>query len=153
MRNVRRLLQRKTKGVWTVLPDTTVLESIQLMVDKDVGALVVMEGEQIAGIVTERDLTRRLLLKGKKPEDTYVREIMTERVLVVNPERSIEDCMALMMEKNIRHLPIIEHDKLIGLVSIRDVIRCVISDQQFMIEQLEHYITGKAPHMQAVCEA
>lgn len=147
MISVKQLLKNKQKRAWTISPDASVCEAVQLMMDKDVGALMVMEDEQPVGIVTERDYTRRLILHGQSPKDTRVRNIMTERVLFVYPEQTIDECMVLMTQKRIRHLPVLENDRLVGLVSIRDVVREIISEQEFIIAQLENYIMDRPPHM------
>jgi CBS domain-containing protein len=112
------------------------------MADKGVGALVVLEGEELVGIISERDYARKVILKDKSSMDTPVREIMTREVISLNPEQSIQDCMALMTDKRIRHLPVLEDERLVGIVSIGDVVKAVISQQEFMIEQLERYIEG-----------
>jgi len=141
---VRDLLRAKTNSIWSVAPDATVYDALRLMADKDVGALVVFDANaRLTGIISERDYARKVVLKGKTSRETAVREIMTEKVVCVRPEQPIEECMALMTNKRIRHLPVLEDDRLIGVISIGDVIKSVIADQQFMIEQLEHYITGQ----------
>jgi IMP dehydrogenase len=147
MITVKQLLRNKKKQVWTIEPDSTVYEAVQLMIDKDVGALMVMESGKAVGIVTERDYARKLVLQERAPKETRVRDIMTERVLFVYPEQTMDECMALMTNKQIRHLPVLDNDKLVGLVSIRDVVRQVISEQEFMIAQLENYIMDRPPHM------
>jgi CBS domain-containing protein len=112
------------------------------MAEKNVGALVVVEGARVVGILSERDYARKVILKGKFSKDTRVREIMTEKVYFVRPERTIEECMAVMTAEHIRHLPVLTDDRLTGIVSIGDVVRVIISDKEFLIKQLEHYITG-----------
>ena len=142
MLTVRDLLGKKGGQIWSVTPDTTVYEALQLMADKNVGAVLVLEGDRLLGILSERDYARQVILKGKASKDTPVREIMTTRVVYVLPERTIDDCMALMTDKRIRHLPVLQEGKLIGVLSIGDVVKAVISEKQFLIEQLESYITS-----------
>jgi CBS domain-containing protein len=142
MLTVRELLRKKGGQVWSVQPDTTVYEALQLMSDKNVGAVLVLEDRRLLGILSERDYARQVILKGKASRDTPVREIMTTKVVCVAPERTIEDCMALMTDKHIRHLPVLAGDALLGVLSIGDVVKAVISEKQFMIEQLESYITS-----------
>ena len=141
MLTVRELLAKKGGEVWSVSPDATVYEALQLMSDRNVGAVLVMGGRDLLGILSERDYARQVILKGKASRDTPVREIMTTRVVCVAPERTIEDCMALMTDKHIRHLPVLA-DGVIGVLSIGDVVKAVISEKQFLIEQLESYITS-----------
>jgi CBS domain-containing protein len=142
MLTVRELLAKKGDQVWSVSPDATVYEALQLMADKNVGAVLVMSGRELHGILSERDYARQVILKGKTSRDTPVREIMTTRVVGVAPERTIEDCMALMTDKRIRHLPVMTSDGVIGVLSIGDVVKAVISEKEFLIEQLESYITS-----------
>ncbi len=139
---VRDVLERKGRQVWSVRPDATVYEALQLMAEKEIGALLVVEGERPVGIFTERDYARQVILKGKASKDTPVRDVMTARVVFVRPEQTVEDCMALMTDKRVRHLPVMEGEHLAGLLSIGDVVKAVISEKQFIIEQLEHYITS-----------
>lgn len=140
---VRRMLATKEKGVWTIEPTTTIRDAVALMLDKDVGALVVLEAQRVVGIVTERDLVRRVLAQELDPATTPVREVMTSRVLYVRPDNSMEDCMALMNEKHIRHLPVLDGEQLLGIVSIRDAIKQVVAEREFIIEQLENYILDR----------
>ena len=142
MITVRQLLQTKGYDVWSVAPDASVYEALKLMADKEVGALLVLEGEKLVGIISERDFARKVALKERSSTDTAVREIMTSRVLCVRPEHTIQECMALMTDKRIRHLPVFEDERLIGIVSIGDVVKAIISQQEFIIEQLERYIGG-----------
>lgn len=142
MKVVKQLLQSKGAEVWSVEPDSRVIEALQLMADKNVGALMVTEGEKLAGIISERDYARKVILKGKSSTDVPVKEIMTSKVFVISPDTSIQECMALMTEQRIRHLPVLEQDKLIGVISIGDVVKAIISEQEFMIEQLQNYIVG-----------
>lgn len=139
---VKQLLRSKGFEVITVTPDTSVYEALQTMADKNIGALVVVDGDEVVGIISERDYARKVILQGKTSMKIPVQEIMTERVYIVNPENTIEQCMALMTEKRVRHLPVLENDKLVGIVSIGDAVKVIISNQEFMIEQLENYIVG-----------
>jgi CBS domain-containing protein len=140
MKTVRQLLQGKTKALSTVKPDTRVIEALKLMAEKDIGALLVVDGGRLVGILSERDYARKVILQGKSSNDTPVREIMTERVVYVQPRNTVDECMALMTDKRIRHLPVLENDQLIGVLSIGDLVKETISEQQFMIKQLESYI-------------
>jgi CBS domain-containing protein len=142
METVKQLLEQKGHEVWTVTPQTSVLDAIRLMADKNVGALVVVEVQKVVGIISEREYSREVALKGRSSKTTAVREIMTSPVLYARPDQTVEDCMALITEKRIRHLPVLEGDTLVGIVSIGDLVKAVISHQQFIIEQLEHYITS-----------
>ena len=139
---VAQVLQAKGYDIWSVTPDTSVYDAIKMMADKEVGALLVLEGEKLVGIVSERDYARKVILKGKSSKDTPVREIMTSKVYYVRPEQTIEECMALMTARRIRHLPVLDGDRLVGILSIGDVVKAVIADQEFLIQQLEHYITS-----------
>jgi CBS domain-containing protein len=140
---VNDLLQTKGHSVWTVSPEATVYEALEIMAAKDVGALVVLEESRVAGIFSERDYARKVILRGRASRDTPVSEIMTAKVLYVRPDQTVNDCMALMTRYHIRHLPVLEGGELIGLISIGDVVKAIISEQEFMIEQLENYITGQ----------
>ncbi|MFH1679823.1 MAG: CBS domain-containing protein [Candidatus Eisenbacteria bacterium] len=142
MTSVRQLLQAKGSGVWTVKPDMFVFDALQVMAEKDVGALPVVEEGKVVGIFSERDYARKVVLKGRSSRTSPVREMMTARVLFVSPGETVEDCMKLMTAKHVRHLPVMEEDRLVGIVSIGDVVKKVISDQKFTIDQLEKYITG-----------
>lgn len=142
MTTIRQILEQKGSQVWSVPPSSTVYDALRLLAERDIGALLVIEGEQLVGILSERDYARKVILKGKSSMKTEVREIMTERVIVVSPEHSVEEAMALMTDKRLRHLPVLEGDKVIGMVSIGDLVKAKIADQQFMIEQLERYISG-----------
>jgi CBS domain-containing protein len=142
MLTVRELLAKKGSQVWSVSPDATVYEALQLMAERNVGAVLVLSGRSLAGILSERDYARQVVLKGKASRDTPVREIMTTRLVTVSPERTIEDCMALMTDRRIRHLPVTSGETLLGVLSIGDVVKAVISEKEFLIEQLEGYITS-----------
>ena len=139
---VRELLERKGGVVWTTAPSASVFEAIKIMADKGVGALVVKEGAELVGIISERDYARKVGLKDLSSHNTSCRDIMTESVCIVAPERTLDECMALMTEKRIRHLPVIENERLVGIVSIGDCIKAIVSKQEFIIEQLETYIRG-----------
>ena len=142
MTTVCHILKDKGRQVWSVRPDDKVYDAIKMMADKDVGSLVVLDGSKIVGIVTERDYARNVFLRGRASPQTRVDDIMERNVVCVGPDQSIEDCMALMTMKRLRHLPVIERDELVGIVSIGDVVKSIISDREFVIEQLEHYIRG-----------
>ena len=142
MITVSQLLRAKGRDVWYIAPDACVIDALKLMADKEVGALVVLEGETLVGIISERDYARKVMLKEKSSMDTPVSEIMTQRVICVGPEQTIQECMALMTDKHVRHLPVLEDDRLVGIVSIGDVVKAIITQQEFMIEQLERYIDG-----------
>lgn len=142
MKSVKQILDSKGHDIWSLHPDGSVLDAVKLMAEKEVGALLVMEEAKLVGIVSERDYARKVILKGRSSEGTRVAEIMTANVLFVHPDESVDDCMALMTEKRIRHLPIVENEKVIGVLSLGDLVKAVIAEQKFMIDQLEHYISG-----------
>lgn len=142
MKIVNHLLDNKGRNVVSIGPDASVFDAIKLMADKAVGALLVMRGEAMLGIVTERDYARKVIIKGRSSESTDVSEIMTEDVLTTSGTETVKSCMELMNEKGIRHLPVVEGDKVVGMLSIRDLVNAVISDQQEEIEQLGSYISG-----------
>ena len=143
MKTVAELLKAKPARVVKVRPDQSVLEAIKVLAQEDIGAAIVMTGDRLAGIFSERDYTRKVILKGRSSDSTRVEEIMTASVIVVNPRTRARECMALMTEKNIRHLPVVDEGRVIGMVSIRDIVSDIIADQDFTIEQLEHYISGQ----------
>src|SRR5215471_503830 len=142
MTAVRHILDHKGHRVWSVHPGDTVYDAIKMMADKDVGALVVLDAGRIVGIVTERDYARNVFLKGRASPQTLVGEIMGRDVISVEPDKSIEECMAIMTAKRVRHLPVISDGELLGIVSIGDLVKSIISDREFVIEQLELYIRG-----------
>jgi CBS domain-containing protein len=142
MKIVSDILRSKGNDVWAVKSDDTVFESLQLMAEKEVGALLVMDEDRLVGIVTERDYARKVILEGKSSKDSSVAEVMTKRVLCVEPERTVDECMALMTDKRARHLPVVENKQVIGVVSIGDLVAAMINEQQVLIEQLQHYISG-----------
>jgi CBS domain-containing protein len=140
---VRDILKEKGNQIWWVSPDSTVYDALTLMAEKNAGALVVLDGEKLAGIFSERDYARKVVLKGKFSKETAVKEIMTSEVTYILLAQSVEECMALMTDKRIRHLPVLEGEKLVGVISIGDVVKAIISDKEFLIHQLEKYITGE----------
>ena len=142
MQHVNDILAHKGNDVWSVSPDTTVFDALRIMSEKGTGSMLVMDGEKLIGIVTERDYARKVVLHDKSSKDIAVREIMTRRVLCVSPERSVEECMALMTDQRARHLPVLDHKRVIGVVSIGDLVKAIMHDQQILIDQLQHYITG-----------
>jgi CBS domain-containing protein len=142
MTTVRSVLQSKGSDIWSTAPDTLVFDALKVMAEKNVGALLVMEGSQLIGIFSERDYARKVVLKGESSHNIAIRNVMTSGVISVTPDQSIEDCMALMTGKHIRHLPVLENNKLVGLISIGDVVKAIISQHEDTIKQLENYITG-----------
>jgi CBS domain-containing protein len=142
MATVRDMIRKKGYDVFTVTPDATVFEALNLMAEHNIGALLVMTGEEINGIVSERDCIRKVDVMGRNAKETKIREIMTSNVITVDADQPLEECMGLMIDKNIRHLPVCEGKQLLGLLSVRDVLREVIEVQQMMLSQLERYITG-----------
>jgi CBS domain-containing protein len=141
---INEILSSKSSHIWSVSPDATVFEAIQLMADKNIGALPVMTGEQLVGVVSERDYTRKVALKGKSSKDTKVREILATPI-TATPSHTVEECMKLMTTNRVRHLPVLDGEKLVGLVSIGDLVNWIISAQSVTINQLESYITGHYP--------
>ena len=143
MKGIAQILKSKpSKVVHAITPNDTVYDAVRKMAEQNIGALLVMEGDEIVGIVTERDYARKVVLAGRSSRETPVSVIMTTQVLCVGPLQTTEECMAIMTENRLRHLPVVDDGKLIGLVSIGDLVKDIISEQQFTIEQLEHYITG-----------
>jgi len=142
MATVRDMIRKKGYEVYTITPDATVFEALNLMAEHNIGALLVMTGDEIKGIVSERDCIRKVDVKGRNTKGTKISEIMTSDVITVDADQPLEDCMSLMIDKNIRHLPVCEGKKLLGVLSVRDVLREVIEVQQMMLSQLERYITG-----------
>lgn len=142
MKTVKDILNAKGTDIWSVNPSDTVLDSLKMMADKSVGSLLVMDGEKLVGIVTERDYARKVILEGKSSKDTTVSDVMTRKVLCVSPERTVDECMALMTDKRARHLPVIDHKHVVGVVSIGDLVKALIHEQQILIDQLQHYISG-----------
>lgn len=142
MKSVEKLLRIKGNQTWNIAPQATVYEALQLMSEKEVGAILVLEEGKVVGIFTERDYARKLILKGKFSKDTEVRELMTQEVLYVEPHDTIEHCMVLMTNKRVRHLPVLDNGQLAGIVSLGDMVKHIISEQESTIAQLEKYITG-----------
>ena len=142
MNTVKQILDVKGYEVWTISKDVPVFDAIKLMAEKEVGAIIVKDGDKVVGIISERDYARNIILKGRSSQQTLVKEIMTPRVIYVLPNQRAEECMALMTENKIRHLPVLDGDKLIGMLSIRDLLKAIIDDQKFTIDQLQKYITG-----------
>ncbi len=142
MATVRDIIRKKGGDVYSVSPDATVFEALKMMADHNTGALLVMTGGKVEGILSERDCIRRLDLHGRNARETKVEDIMTSKVLYAQAGQSLEECVAIMIDKNIRHLPVFENDQLIGLISARDALNEMVDQQKFMISQLEHYITG-----------
>jgi CBS domain-containing protein len=142
MKTVSMLLRAKGPEVLSIVPDAPVFDALALMAERNVGALLVMEAGRLVGIFSERDYARKVILKGKTSRETPVREIMSSHVVSIRPEQTIAECMALMTERRIRHLPVLEGDGLVGIISIGDVVKAIITEQEFVIEQLQSYITG-----------
>ena len=140
--SISEILDHKGSAVWTVAPETTVFEAIQMMSEKNVGALLVTERDKLIGIISERDYTRKVALKGRSSKELKVREILSDRVLNVTPQHTIEECMRLMTENRVRHLPVLDGEKINGVVSIGDLVNWIISAQSTTIRQLETYISG-----------
>jgi CBS domain-containing protein len=144
MKSVANILKAKAdQTVYTIAPAASVFDAVKLMADKNIGALVVMEGENVVGVITERDYARKIVLMARSSKDTAVRDIMTLSAMYVSPVQRSEECMALMTENRVRHLLVIDGGKLIGLISIGDLVKDIISEQKFVIQQLEHYVTGE----------
>ncbi len=142
MMTVKHVLDQKGRKVHAVHPDATVFEALKLMAEKDVGSMAVMEDGQLVGIITERHYAREIVLKGRTSLKTLVRDVMSVRVDVARPDQTVEECMTVMTTKTVRHLPVLENGHLVGIVSIGDMVKSVIGDQKFIIQQLEHYIHG-----------
>ncbi len=143
MKYVRDVLRKKGNDIWSVAPDAPVYKALQLMSEKNCGAVLVLDQETLVGILSERDYARKVILKGKSSKNTPVEEIMSQRVVCIQPDNTIDECMALMTDKRIRHLPVLKDEEtLVGLISIGDVVKEVISEQEFIINQLESYIKG-----------
>ena len=142
MKKLKMLLEGKGPNVWSVHPDDTVLHAIKLLAEKDIGALIVIEDDKPVGIFTERDYARKVYLKGRSSLDTAVRDIMVAPVICVSPDQTVNECMALMTKNRFRHLPVMSGDKLVGMMSIGDLVKSVIDEQKYEIEQLEHFIHG-----------
>ena len=142
MKSVKDILKTKGDDVWAVKPDDTIFDSLKLMADKEIGALLVMDDEKLVGIVTERDYARKVILEGKSSQTSSVSEVMTTKVLCVNPTQTIDECMALMTDKRARHLPVVDHKHVIGVISIGDLVKAMINEQKVLIDHLQNYISG-----------
>ncbi len=142
MKTVRQLLERKDGEIWSIGPEASVYAAIELMAEKRIGALMVLDQGRPLGILSERDYARKVILKGRASEKTRVDEIMTREVFHATPQNTLDECMALMTNKNIRHLPVMDDDQLLGMLSLGDLVKAIIAEQQFTIEELEHYIRG-----------
>ncbi len=142
MRTVQQLLDEKGHDIQSVHPDESVFDAIQKLANANIGSLIVVEDDRPVGIFTERDYARSVILKGKSSPTTPVRDIMTTRVVYAQPDQTVEECMAVMTDKHIRHLPVLYGEKLIGMISIVDLVKSIIAEQKFTIEQLEHFIRG-----------
>ena len=144
MKTAAHLLKSKAhQSVHTITPEASVFDALKLMADKSIGSLLVMEGENIVGMITERDYARKIILMARSSKDTPVRDIMTSSVMFVRPGHTSQECMMLMTENRLRHLPVMDNGKMIGIISIGDLVKDIISEQKFIIQQLEHYITGE----------
>lgn len=139
---IREILNQKGNTVWSITPETTVLDAIKMMAEKNVGALLVTKENRLVGVLSERDYTRNVVLKGRTSKDTPVREIISGRVVSVSADHTVEECMRLMTEHRIRHLPVVEGSRILGVISIGDLVNSIISSQNSAIQQLETYITG-----------
>ena len=140
---VREIVKTKAhQNIWTITPQDSVFDAISLMALHNIGALLVLDSDRIVGLVSERDYARKVILEGRSSKSTKVNDIMSTRVLFIGPDETAEQCMALMTEKRIRHLPVLENDELVGLISMGDIVKAIIDDKSFLIDQLTHYITG-----------
>lgn len=142
MKLVKNILESKGNAIFHIMPDDSVLDAIKTMAANEIGSLLVMENGKLVGILSERDYARKVILKGKSSSETAVKEIMTAEVFCADPLQTVEQCMEMMTDKRVRHLPVLENDTVVGVLSIGDLVKAIIEDQQFTIEQLEHYITA-----------
>jgi len=142
MHTANDILRHKGRDVWSVKPTDTVLSALGVMALHDIGAVLVLDGDRLVGVLTERDYARKVVLAGRSSRDSQVKEVMTSHVICVAPNRSVDECMALMTTKRLRHLPVIDHKRVVGIVSIGDLVKATIDDQQFTITQLQSYIAG-----------
>lgn len=140
--SVSQLLNKKGKEIHSITSEATVFDAIKLMSELGVGALLVMDGSRLVGVISERDYTRKVILKGRSSSSTHVHEIMTKNVICLSPDNNIDECMALMNDNQIRHLPIVENDEVVGVITIMDVIKNILIEKDFIIEQMEQYIAG-----------
>lgn len=143
MKTVKELLKTKGREIWSIEPRASVYKALEIMAEKDVGALIVLDSGRLVGIFSERDYARKVILKGKASKDTTVSELMTKTVFYVSPENTLEECMAMMTSKQIRHLPVLDNDRLVGIVTLGDVVKRIISEQEFTIHELEKYVKGE----------
>ena len=142
MKTVADILKTRGSEIYSAAPDDSIFDAIKMMADKGVGSVIVMDGDKLVGIMTERDYARKVILEGKSSRNSSVREVMTTQVLCVSPERTVDECMALMTDKRARHLPVLDHKRVVGVISIGDLVKAVISEQQILIDQLQNYISG-----------
>ncbi len=142
MKTVRDLLREKGTQIYSTTPDDTVYDALQLMADKNIGALIVFDGDRMVGLISERDYARKIVLKNKFSRETAVAEIMSRDVVTVSPDRNLEECMEVIIARRIRHLPVVEDDQVLGIISIGDIVKGIIEHKEFVIEQLEYYIKG-----------
>ncbi len=142
MSRISEILNQRSKEIWSVRSDQPVLDAIRLMAEKGIGALLVMDGSRLVGVLSERDYARKVILENRSSKNTLVREIMTSDVVTVSPESEISECMSIMTDNDFRHLPVVQGDEVVSMISIGDLVKVVIKEQQFTIDQLEHYITG-----------
>jgi CBS domain-containing protein len=141
-KTVGRLLDAKGPEVWTIGPDATVFAALELLAEKNIGALVILEGDTVSGIMSERDYARKIILLDRDSRNTTVREIMTSDVFTITRSQTVSECMTFITEHHIRHLPVVEDGRLVGLISVGDIVKAVMAEQASLIDQLEHYITG-----------
>ncbi len=142
MSKISEILDQRSKEIWSVRSDQPVLEAIRLMAEKGIGALLVMDDSRLVGVLSERDYARKVILEDRSSKNTLIGEIMTRDVFTVSPESNVSECMSIMTDNDFRHLPVVEGDEVVGMISIGDLVKVVIKEQQFTIDQLEHYITG-----------
>lgn len=142
MGTVRQLLEEKGHQVWTIVPEATVYAALALMAEKEIGSLAVLQDDRLVGVISERDYARKVILKGRASKDTRVRDIMETRIPYARPEQTVEECMAVVTDQRVRHLPVLENGELIGIISIGDLVKAIIAEQKFIIDQLVHYITS-----------
>ena len=142
MKTVEDILHAKGSDIYSVRPDDTVYDAVRLMADKGIGSVLVMDEDRLVGILTERDYARKVVLDGRSSKEMRVTEVMTKKVLCVSPERTVDECMALMTDKRARHLPVLDHKRVVGVVSIGDLVKAVIHEQKILIDQLQNYISG-----------
>jgi CBS domain-containing protein len=142
MNSVRKLLKTKGEHVWTISKKSTIVEGLELMAEKHIGSLVVVEEDEVVGIFTERDFSRKVGPKGKNPEDTLIEEVMTRELITVSPDQPINECLVLMTDNHVRHLPVLDGSRLVGIISVGDVVMDIIEELEFHVSQLTNYITG-----------